>query len=331
MLGQYWYHGLTRKYVSIFGTIFNDIILKRKNSSGNVVETLKVPLAYGPKQKFFSRISGDPKLDKSVGMQLPRMGFEMTSMSYSPERMLHPRHQQKAMYKGQVGVVRSPVAYDYAFTLAVFVKNADDGTQIVEQIVPFFQPDFTVSINALPTMGIKLDIPIILNGVNVEDSYEGDYQTRRAIVWTFDFTLKGYLYPNIKGKGFGDGSDDTPTALIRTSMINFHILPYRRPDEIDPERILLESHTGFGRNKHELLNEDDTKMLLETTRTDINATLVKSRFTSTIPPDVQPGDDYYEPTHARDFFAEGLEWDPKTGTDTMGGTLDINAFGNTND
>lgn len=331
MLGQYWYHGLTRKYVSIFGTIFNDIYLKRKNNSGDVVETLKVPLAYGPKQKFMTRISGDANLDKKVGMQLPRMGFEMTSMSYSPERMLHPLNQKKSMWKGQIGVVKSPVPYDYSFTLSVFVKNADDGTQIIEQIVPFFQPDFTVTINALPTMGIKLDIPIILNGVNIEDSYEGDYQTRRAIVWTLDFTVKGFLYPNIKGKGFGDGSDDQATALIRTSIINFHIMPYRDPGAVDAERILLESNTGFGKGKDELLNEDDSKMLLETTRTDINATLVKSRFTSKIDPDVPSDAENYEPTETRDFFAEGLEWDPATGTDTFGGTLDINAFGNTND
>ena len=93
MLGTYWYHGLSRKYVSIFGTLFNDIYIHRKNSSGNVVENIKVPLAYGPKQKFLTRITGDPNLDRKVGMQLPRMGFEMTSMSYSPERMLHPLHQ----------------------------------------------------------------------------------------------------------------------------------------------------------------------------------------------------------------------------------------------
>jgi len=331
MLGQYWYHGLTRKYVSIFGTIFNDIYVLRKNSSGNVVETLKVPLAYGPKQKFMTRITGDANLDKKVGMQLPRMGFEMTSMSYSPERMLHPLNQNKAMWKGQIGVVRSPVPYDYAFTLSCFVKNADDGTQIVEQILPFFSPDFTVTINAIPTMGIKIDLPIVLNGVNLEDSYEGDYQSRRAIVWTLDFTIKGYLYPNIKGKGFGDGSDNVPTGLIRTSIINFHILPHRDPDSIDIDRILLESDTGFGRGRDELLNEDNSKFMLESTRTDINAALVKSRYTTTVGPELNPGDDDYEPTETRDFFAEGLEWDPATGIDTYGGTLDINAFGNTNE
>ena len=121
MLGTYWYHGLSRKYVSIFGTIFNDIYIHRKNSSGNVVENIKVPLAYGPKQKFLTRITGDPNLDRKVGMQLPRMGFEMTSMSYSPERMLHPLNQKKAVRNGELGVVKRPVPYDYAFTLSCFV------------------------------------------------------------------------------------------------------------------------------------------------------------------------------------------------------------------
>ena len=330
MLGTYWYHGLSRKYVSIFGTLFNDIYIHRKNSSGNVVENIKVPLAYGPKQKFLTRITGDPNLDRKVGMQLPRMGFEMTSMSYSPERMLHPLNQKKAVRNGELGVVKSPVPYDYAFTLSCFVKNADDGTQIIEQILPFFQPDFTVTINALPTMGIKLDIPIILNAVNVEDSYEGDYQTRRAITWTLDFTVRGYLYPNIKGKGFGDGSDDISTSLIRTSIVNFHIMPHRDPGATPAEHLLLESDTGFGTGQDELLNEDGTKILLESTRTDINSALVKSRVKSVISPDVPAGDADYEPTVTRDFFAEGLEFDPVTGEDTYGGTLDVNAFGNRN-
>ena len=175
MIGQYWYHGLVRKYVAVFGTLFNDIHVQRRNSSGNVTETIKVPLAYGPKQKFLTRISGDANLDKKVGMQLPRMGFDMTSMAYSPERMLHPLHNRTSKYKGETGVVKSPVPYDFAFALNIFVKNADDGTQIIEQILPFFQPDFTVTINALPTMGIKIDLPIVLGGVNVEDSYEGDF------------------------------------------------------------------------------------------------------------------------------------------------------------
>ena len=331
MIGQYWYHGLVRKYVAVFGTIFNDINIQRRNSSGNVIETLKVPLAYGPKQKFLTRISGDERLDKKVGMVLPRMGFDLTSMSYSPERMLHPLHNRTQKYKGQTGVVKSPVPYDFAFALNIFVKNADDGTQIIEQILPFFQPDFTVTINALPTMGIKIDLPIVLGGVNVEDSYEGDFLSRRALIWTLDFTIKGYLYPNIKGKGFGDGSDDVSTKLIRTSIINFHVIPHTSVSaSIDPEYIVLESDNAFAMQRDYLVNEEDsTKIMTEAVRGDRNKALVKSRVMQTVG-NVDPSEGGFEITETRDFFAEGIEFDPATGLDTRAPGVDIQALGNKN-
>ena len=330
MLGQYWYHGLVRKYVAVFGTIFNDISIQRKNSSGNVTETIKVPLAYGPKQKFLVRISADERLDKKVGMQLPRMGFDLTSMSYSPERMLHPLHNRTSRFKGETGVVKSPVPYDFAFALNIFVKNADDGTQIIEQILPFFQPDFTVTINALPTMGIKIDLPIVLGGVNVEDSYEGDFLSRRALIWTLDFTVKGYLYPNIKGKGFGDGSDSVSTKLIRTSIINFHVIPHTTVEVAAvQEYIVLESDNVFDAQRDYLINEDGTKFLSEATRGDRNRALVKSRIMQTVG-DVDPSEGGYDVTETRDFFAEGIEFDPATGLDTRAPGLDIQALGNKN-
>ena len=330
MLGQYWYHGLVRKYVAVFGTIFNDISIQRKNSSGNVTETIKVPLAYGPKQKFLVRISADERLDKKVGMQLPRMGFDLTSMSYSPERMLHPLHNRTSRFKGETGVVKSPVPYDFAFALNIFVKNADDGTQIIEQILPFFQPDFTVTINALPTMGIKIDLPIVLGGVNVEDSYEGDFLSRRALIWTLDFTVKGYLYPNIKGAGFGDGSDNESTKLIQTSIVNFHVIPHTVVASIDPEFIVLESDNVFATQRDYLINEEDeTKFLSEAVRGDRNRALVKSRVMQTVG-EIEPTSADYEITETRDFFAEGIEFDPVTGLDTFAPGLDVQSLGNKN-
>ena len=328
MLGQYWYHGLVRKYVAVFGTLFNDIYVKRRNSSDDVIETIKVPLAYGPKQKFLTRITGDENLDKKVGMQLPRMGFDMTSMSYSPERMLHPLHNRTAQYKGETGRVRSPVPYDFAFALNIYVKNADDGTQIIEQILPFFQPDFTVTINALPTMGIKIDLPIILGGVNVEDSYEGDFQSRRALIWTMDFTIRGYLYPNIKGKGFGDGSDNEATKLIRTSIINFHVVPNVAQVSEDPEYIVSESDNVFGTRSY-MVNEDDSSKFVAEGSTDRNLRDgIKSRITGTV--GNVPMSDEYDITETRDFFAEGIDYDPVTGLDTRAPSLDVQALGNKN-
>ena len=331
MLGQYWYNGLVRKYVAVFGTLFNDISIQRRNSSGNVTETIKVPLAYGPRQKFLVRITADERLDKKVGMQLPRMGFDLTSMSYSPERMLHPLHNRTQKYKGETGVVKSPVPYDFAFALNVMVKNADDGTQIIEQILPWFQPDFTVTIHALPTMGIKIDLPIVLGGVNVEDSYEGDFLSRRALIWTLDFTLKGYLYPNIKGKGFGDGSDNESTKLIRTSIINFHVIPHTTVDAAAvQEYIVLESDNVFEAQRDYLINEEDgTKFISEATRGDRNRALVKSRIMQTVG-DVDPSEGGFDITETRDFFAEGIEFDPVTGLDTRAPSLDIQSLGNKN-
>ena len=328
MLGQYWYHGLVRKYVAVFGTLFNDIYVKRRNSSDDVIETIKVPLAYGPKQKFLTRISGDPNLDKKVGMQLPRMGFDMTSMSYSPERMLHPLHNRTAQYQGETGRVKSPVPYDFAFALNIYVKNADDGTQIVEQILPFFQPDFTVTINALPTMGIKIDLPIILGGVNVEDSYEGDFQSRRALIWTMDFTVRGYLYPNIKGKGFGDGSDNEATKLIRTSIINFHVVPNVAQVSQDPEYIVLESDNAFGTRSYIINEEDSSKFVAEESADRNLRDAIKSRIKGTV--GNVPMSDEYDITETRDFFAEGIDYDPVTGLDTRAPSLDIQALGNKN-
>ncbi len=328
MLGQYWYHGLVRKYVAVFGTLFNDIYVKRRNSSDDVIETIKVPLAYGPKQKFLTRITGDENLDKKVGMQLPRMGFDMTSMSYSPERMLHPLHNRTAQYKGETGRVRSPVPYDFAFALNIYVKNADDGTQIVEQILPFFQPDFTVTINALPTMGIKIDLPIILGGVNVEDSYEGDFQSRRALIWTMDFTIRGYLYPNIKGKGFGDGSDNEATKLIRTSIINFHVVPNVAQVSEDPEYIVSESDNAFGIRSYMVNEEDSSKFVAEGSADRNLRDGIVSRITGTV--GNVPMSDEYDITETRDFFAEGIDYDPVTGLDTRAPSLDVQALGNKN-
>jgi hypothetical protein len=244
--------------------------------------------------------------------------------------MLHPLHNRTSRFKGETGVVKSPVPYDFAFALNIFVKNADDGTQIIEQILPFFQPDFTVTINALPTMGIKIDLPIVLGGVNVEDSYEGDFLSRRALIWTLDFTVKGYLYPNIKGAGFGDGSDNESTKLIRTSIVNFHVIPHTVVASIDPEFIVLESDNVFATQRDYLINEEDeTKFLSEAVRGDRNRALVKSRVMQTVG-EIEPTSADYEITETRDFFAEGIEFDPATGLDTRAPSLDIQALGNKN-
>ena len=198
MLGQYFYHESIRKTIVAFGSLFNDVFIIRKNAADKEVQTLKVPLAYGPKQKFLVRLVGDPNLDQKVAITLPRIGFELTGIDYDPTRKLNRIIKQKKVANTTTGktmnIQYAPVPYNLSFEMFVMTKNSDDGIQIVEQILPFFQPEYTVSIKEVPEMDIVRDVPIILNNISYEDTYEGDFQTRRAIVYTFSFSAKCYVY-----------------------------------------------------------------------------------------------------------------------------------------
>ena len=217
MLGQTFYHQTIRKYVVLFGTLFNDLNIEKKDSSGNVVSRQKVPIAYGPKQKFLTRIRQDPNIDRQVAIQLPRMGFEMTSLTYDPIRKLNSvgKIMGRALPTEGQGTLRkmfNPVPYNMDFQLFVFVDNAEDGTQILEQILPFFTPDFNVTINAVSDLGIKLDVPISFNSASLEDTFDGEFTARRTLIWTLDFFMKGFLYPDIKGGG----------KIIKSVQVDFH-------------------------------------------------------------------------------------------------------------
>lgn len=250
MLGQTFYHQTIRKYVAVFGTLFNDISIQKKNSSGNVVSTIKVPVAYGPKQKFLTRLQNDPNLDSQISIKLPRIGFEMTNINYDPERKLNPigRQVKKTFDSGNqiLKTLYNPNPYTFDFSLFLFVENAEDGTQILEQILPFFTPEFTISVNILTDMGIKLDVPIILNSASVEDEYIGDFTQRRAIVWTLDFTLKGFIYPNVK-------SSD---KIIKSISIAFRNLDDDNLNNFNLEYLNLESSNNYNNEKLKLENDD---------------------------------------------------------------------------
>ena len=197
MLGQQFYHETTRKVVVAFGTLFNDIHLVRKDNSGTIQQSMKVPLAYGPRQKYLVRLNDDPDLSKSTAVTLPRIGFEIAGISYDPTRKLQ-RVQKFKKVKGakasQLDTQYMPVPYNIDFELYVLSKQSDDALQIVEQILPYFQPDYTVTINDNTDMGIKRDVPVILNSIAYEDDYQGDFASRRAIIYTLSFTAKFYLY-----------------------------------------------------------------------------------------------------------------------------------------
>jgi len=201
MFGDYFYHESLRKIVVAFGTIFNNINIQRKDSSGNVVQSIKVPLAYSPKEKFIARLDQQPDLveDRRVAVTLPRMGFEISGISYDPSRKLNRLGTIKKVRSSSTdGKIMNkqfnPVPYNISMNLYSFTSSAEGGLQIIEQILPFFQPDYTVTIKAIPTMNIVRDVPIILNSVNYEDTYSGDFTTRRAVVYTLSFTAKTYLY-----------------------------------------------------------------------------------------------------------------------------------------
>ena len=257
MLGQTYYHQTIRKYVVLFGTLFNDLNIEKKDSSGNVVSRQKVPIAYGPKQKFLTRIRQDPNIDRQVAIQLPRMGFEMTSLTYDPIRKLNSvgKIMGRALPTEGQGTVRkmfNPVPYNMDFQLFVFVDNAEDGTQILEQILPFFTPDFNVTINAVSDLGIKLDVPISFNSASLEDTFDGEFTARRTLIWTLDFFMKGFLYPDIKGGG----------KIIKSVQVDFHEfdgLADKVPD-IDKMRLETSSVTSS-----DFLNlETGDSVLLET-------------------------------------------------------------------
>ena len=197
MLGQQFYHETIRKIIIAFGTTFNNIQLVRKDNDGNITQSMKVPLAYGPQQKWLVRLNEDADLSKQVAITLPRIGFEIQQLSYDPSRKLNRVHKFKKIKTGKSNTLESqfmPVPYNLSVQLYVMAKQSDDALQIVEQILPFFQPDYTLTVNDMADMGIKRDVPIVLNSISYEDNYQGDFETRRALIYTLDFTAKFYLY-----------------------------------------------------------------------------------------------------------------------------------------
>lgn len=213
MLGNYYYHQIIRKTIIAFGTLFNDIHIKHKDSNNDVISDMKVPLAYGPIQKFLARLEQQSNLNKPIQITLPRMSFEMVSISYDPTRKSGITQTFKASDGQNLKQVYLPVPYNIGFELKLLAKVNDDALQVVEQILPFFQPAFTLTIDLIDSIGEKRDIPIVLDNVSFEDDYEGDFSTRRALIYTFSFTAKTNLFGPIA---------DTTDGLIRKVQVDYH-------------------------------------------------------------------------------------------------------------
>ena len=194
MLGTYYYHEIIRKTIVSFGTVFNGIVIKHKDGSGDDFSEIKVPLSYGPAQKFLARLEQQADLNKPVQISLPRMSFEMNNVAYDPSRKTGVTQTFKTSDGTNMKKVYMPVPYNIGFELSIFSKLNDDALQIVEQILPYFQPSFNLTVDLVSSIGEKRDVPVILDNVGFQDDYEGDFSTRRALIYTLNFTAKTYLF-----------------------------------------------------------------------------------------------------------------------------------------
>ena len=214
MLGTYYYHEIIRKTIIGFGTLFNDIYIRHKNKQDQTIDETKVGIAYGPMQKFLAKIEQQAELTKPIAITLPRMSFEMTSIQYDPTRKSGVTQTFKALDGNNLKKVFMPVPYNIGFELNILTKLNDDALQIVEQILPYFQPSFNITIDLVDSIGEKRDIPIVLDSVDFQDDYEGDFSTRRALIYTLRFTAKTYLFGPIA---------ETTDGLIRKVQVDTHM------------------------------------------------------------------------------------------------------------
>ena len=227
MLGTYFYHEIIRKTIISFGTLFNDISIRHTKKDGSILDETKVGLSYGPMQKFLTKIQEQEQLTKSIAITLPRMSFEMTTIQYDGDRKtgVTQTFNAKDTTDNKIKKVFMPVPYNIGFELNIFSKLNDDALQIIEQILPFFQPSFNLTVDLASSIGEKRDIPIVLDSIDFQDDYEGSFQTRRALIYTLRFTAKTYLFGSIAETSEGlirkvqaDISSGTDTKTAKREM-----------------------------------------------------------------------------------------------------------------
>lgn len=203
MLDNRFYWGTIRKSIVAFGNMFNNITIQRTNADGEIVQIQRVPLSYSPKQKFLAKIRQQPNVDNNnFQIILPRMGFELVSLDYDPNRKISPMQQSRTINDTTSASSQyAPTPYNVSLLLYIYAKNQDDGLQIIEQILPYFNPDYNLTMKSIPELDIKNDLPILLNSIGFQDEYEGDMTTRRAIIWTLSFVMKLNFYGPINKQG----------------------------------------------------------------------------------------------------------------------------------
>lgn len=274
MLGTYFYHEITRKTVIAFGTLFNDIYVRHEDGAGNDISEMKVPVSYGPRQKFLARIQQQPELNKATQISLPRMSFEISSIQYDPTRKSGITQTFKVKEGEQMKKVFMPVPYNLGFELNILTKLQDDGLQILEQILPFFQPGFTLSVDLVKSIGEKRDIPMVLQSITQQDDYEGDFATRRALIYTLQFTAKTFMFGPIA---------DTPEGLIRKVQLDY----YSDTNQQTAKRV--QRYTVAAKAKKDY-NEDNV-------------------IDATDDPLIEPGDDFGF-TESSTFFGDSKDYSP---------------------
>jgi hypothetical protein len=281
MLGTYFYHEIIRKTIVGFGTLFNNVYIRHLNKDNSVADETKVGLSYGPSQKFLAKIQQQAELSKSVAITLPRMSFEMIGIQYDPTRKTGITQTFKTCDDGgNVKKVYMPVPYNITFELNIFSKLNDDALQIIEQILPFFQPSFNLTIDLVDSIGEKRDVPIVLDSIDFQDDYEGDFSTRRALIYTLRFTAKTYLFGPIADSTDGlirkvqvDLYTDTNTQTAKRE-VRYTVTPKALEDKNDDGVInsiddaLLEPGDDFGFNE-EWDFFQDSKQYSPTKQTDI--------------------------------------------------------------
>ena len=275
---EYFYHEILRRTIISFGSLFNGIEIKHLDSSGSVDEVIKVPLAYGPTQKFLARLEQSADLNKPTSITLPRMSFEFTGLQYDGTRKVTTTQTFKSQSVGIATAIRKtymPVPYNMSFELSIFTKLNDDMLQIVEQILPYFQPAYTLSVNLVDTIGEKRDIPIVIENVTMQDDYEGNYSTRRSLLYTIRFTAKTYLFGPvgdtskasrdlIKKVRVGYVQDDTSTP---TRDLTYTVIPRATQSYTDNVVTNLAEDVGTTTN---ILQVNDSSGISENTYISIN-------------------------------------------------------------
>ena len=240
----YTYNKVIRKCVIAFGTIFNNIEVRRENSGGSTYSKMKVPLAYGPKQKFLARLEQQPELNKKVAITLPRIAFELTGISYDATRKLSPvTLELKADGSNAVRKMYTPVPYNLEFSLSILSKTNDEALEITEQIMPFFQPSYNVTVNIVEALKEYRDVPIVMNTINYTDDYEGDFTQRKLTTVDMSFTMKTYVFgPSQTGAPIKKAKVDYKTG------VNRELAPRRVQYQVTPKALRDQDADGSGLN-----------------------------------------------------------------------------------